>query len=250
MMHTSWEWPTTHAYVLSNGDKKIIFQWLHHIWTREYYSEIRSHLDQKRWEGYATVLLERLGTWTIENEKIFARATGYDDERDEIWQSLRESNGLIKQGYRFLLRDFSGYQYEYVDMSIDEIIQKAQTRYPDILQEYGSTQSWKWEESTFWGYISRNITPLGQRYFSSFVIFAFFFTPKVDISTPKEENITADLELNYRDEHLAEKLLDSPEKKILVLYGEWHIPGIYRNLRNVDPRWQLLETKEFRVFRK
>lgn len=51
-------------------------------------------------------------------------------------------------------------------------------------------------------------------------ILPFVLQPSVDIDSPQWEDILSDLNLNLRDDYVAQKIIDSPAEKICVLYGE------------------------------
>lgn len=194
-----------------------------------------------------SVFLERIGTWSLENEKIFAQVTGYDKNTDYLAGAIRDTKTLIKQKYSYLLDGFQGYNISYIDLSVDEIIQKMHEKYGDSVSDIPEVEVSHISTSILY-FLHTNISDIWKKYFSSFVTLSFLLTPDTDILSGSEDSLLNDLELNFRDENLTRALLVSKEKSIIVLYGEWHIPWVYKRLREVDPRWSIIDKKEYRVF--
>lgn len=67
-----------------------------------------------------------------------------------------------------------------------------------------------------------------------------------DWNTPIEEEIEAafsqsqvqDVILDFRNEYLAEKIMDSQYDKIVVIYGANHQKGLFKSLKKVDKNWK------------
>jgi len=53
---------------------------------------------------------------------------------------------------------------------------------------------------------------------------------------PKEKVMS--IILDYRNQNLANYIQHSPDKKIVVIYGEEHLKGTYELLRRLDPAWK------------
>lgn len=55
------------------------------------------------------------------------------------------------------------------------------------------------------------------------------------------------LVLNYRNEALANSIMQQPNSKIFITYGNAHLPGTYQILKEKDPNWKIASVKWIRT---
>ncbi len=246
LLEWKWEWPKVHSYTLKNGNRTLELQWMYHIGTKKFYESIRNNVLEKKNDGYI-FFLEKLWSGSSENERRYVDLTWYDENFEEVGASMGDARGLIKQNYDFIIKDTHISNIQFIDLNMDQLIHVFDTQYSTGYSWWISASQYHISAILF-AYLTDNISDFGRGFFRNLSIIPFVLQPSVDIDSPQWENLLSDLNLNFRDDYVAQKIIDSPAEKICVLYGEWHMPGIYRNLKKSDPNWTIISQKEYRVF--
>ena len=205
------------------GDKEIVFIPMIHVAKAGYYEQVKDFLSQKRNEGYVVYYegLENGGetpqqrdTLTLKERKIlgfYLSKTYTDKENESLPNYLKKYVGQNGENTGIdTLRDVRA------DLTSKEIIAKIERIVGKIELEPCDFE-----------------TPLNAPY----------------KCTNYEKRLRYPYVRGYRDEHLKRLLLNSSDKKIVVLYGQAHTWSIYPALERegfclVQGKWLGREKKE------
>ena len=225
------------SYWLINGEKIILFQWMSHIASPSFYSQVQSNIQWWKTEG-AVLFFEGVRPGTEENAKKFNKLIGVEFDAD-IYKNFSKLYGLVPQKNEDFLwlannKDFN------VDLSIDEVMSIYETRFPDT--DYDAK-----EAIDISGQVAMLLENLKPRELSVLV----YFNQAIVNTIIKSEGIRTwlleisgntnifDIILDDRNSHVVSELESSSEEFIIVLYGLMHFEGIYEELRKNDPSWRI-----------
>lgn len=207
---------------LQSDSRKLYFLPMHHIGTQEFYDHTKYLVDSLHKEEYIVFF-----------EKVTTRPDTDSTNKDLLKRKLRKCLGTLQPdgGYLDTINGtFNGKSFRFlktlknqpfgptigldstidmnVDFTINELIAAFEKKFgPILLEECDKT------------------TPLKERYRCS----------KIK-SKEQRDFIT----LSHRNEFLAQQIMQSPHKKIAVMYGARHFGGLYKNLQNRDSTWKKL----------
>ncbi|CEN35077.1 hypothetical protein [Capnocytophaga cynodegmi] len=210
-----------HKRVMVKGDREIIYIPMAHLGKQAYYDEVKAFVTEKRKQGYKiyyeavltdTVALRKgqLDTLRLKRRKLLGfHLSNYSDE----------NNKSMPKCYK-----------KYVGQTLDNtgVSQRTDTnadlRFEEIIARYEAT----------YGEI-----PLDECDYSTPLNAPYQCNP---ILGKRRSNSRYGFTQEFRNKHLKQLLVNSEDKKILLLYGESHwLQAIWPALR--DEGFQLVEGK-------
>ncbi|MFK8297104.1 hypothetical protein ACI76O_01780 [Capnocytophaga cynodegmi] len=210
-----------HKRVMVKGDREIIYIPMVHLGKQTYYDEVKAFVTEKRKQGYKiyyeavltdTVALRKgqLDTLRLKRRKLLGfHLSNYSDENNKSMpKCYKKYVGQTLDNTGVSQRTDTN-----ADLRFEEIIARYEAKYGEIpLDECDYS------------------TPLNAHYQCNPI-------PNVHRSNSKYR-----FTQEFRNEHLEKLLIDSKDKKILLLYGESHwLQAIWPALR--DEGFQLVEGK-------
>lgn len=214
-----WDTSATEKH-LQNGDKELVFLGMHHVGKQEFYDDVKRKLDS----------LHKLG-FVVFYEKVTPSA-GIDSlNKDSLFRKFRKVVGVLQVNGYLNKEDgtLMGKKYSFVKelvnqpigkaIGLDSLVDKRVDAYMDELIE-------KYE-------LKYNTIVLSE----------------CDLKTPLKQKYTCGkiknkeghdfLVMNYRNNLIVNAIVESPNKKIVLMYGKKHLEGIVSVLKTKDPKWQL-----------
>ncbi len=232
------------AYVLSNGEKTVVFRPMAHIASPRYYAEVKRELSEARNGGYA-LFYEGVRPGTPENTARFNALLGLEFSK-ELYPAMSKLYGLVPQDTRAIVGEFAEGDVN-ADVSIDDIIaaydrkfgsgasdSKPKSESPsgirDVAKDFSEyADSLSSRELALIRYVNRGIM--------SFVI-----KNRGAADAVAEGAGNADLFsviLHDRNEVIAREILSSDRSKIYATYGLLHFDGVFDLLQEADPKWKV-----------
>lgn len=211
----------------SSDTKEIAFIHMHHIGTEPFYHTVANKVDSLQRKGY------------ISFYEGVANAKEIDSiENDIIERKVRKIIGLVPQNYYDSISNkiagrikYKGdkkliNQPTYSQLNVDTITAvKADVELKLMIekfeQDYGVVELTECDRNT----------SLNNKKYECKVL-------KKDLSKKFREEII----LNYRNEYLANQIVNTKSDKILVIYGANHFKGLWMELDKIDSTWNYDES--------
>lgn len=235
---------TTGVYEFSNWDKSIVFQWMHHVWTKQYYSEVINNIEKYRKLDY-TIVYE----WI----KMENSSTGIvvDDKLEKIFRGT----DFLKNKYLFFEGNMIWKKYlKQGDMNIDisnikiqELFQekeKQQESWGDYSKNNLSIQAWvnSWSKlnNFIYDYKSEYITALDYKLITIHYNLGLYLSL---LNSDEQKSILDSILKDYRDKYLYDNVMRLGNNKVFIIYWEWHVDWFYTHL-NKNNNWNVLKLQE------
>lgn len=232
------------TYTLTNWVKTVIFQWMSHIWSKDFYENIKNNLIEKKKQDYV-YYFEWVKSWTKENHKKFNDAIWIQFDKS-LYKNFSELYWVIYQDnsiYYWLVndKDFN------VDLSIDEIIklyeknsiksennEANQTKLPiDINTEIIKFLSSLTEnQKKVLIFVNQSILNL--------IIKNNDFQDYIKDNFANKELFKIILE--ERNKVLSKKIINSTDNKIFITYWLMHFKWVFKLLKENDNKWKIINT--------
>lgn len=211
------------VYVLTNGEKTVIFYSMIHVAEKKFYKQIEEELIQYKSKGY-TYVYEGVEVFTKGQQTALEEAF-HASINDRIDYSNRA--GLISQPELNHLKDSDDI---HADISANELLRVYDPEITKILNNPTMIPSLfsKLHESLSRSALRQNIR-----------IYRYIF--------PLPKNVRSIL-IDYRDKKLYESIKTSKKMFFVIHYGEDHFNGFYNLLKTHDPRWKITNKKYLRAF--
>jgi len=197
----------------TNNNKTVEFIPMHHVGKPEFYNGVKEIIARCKSDGF---IVYYEGTGMI---------TGLDSAtRDHYERKFRRMIGVYVDttGYAHYFHErglFKGLidQPRYYKLGIDSSDVNVDVKKYKLVDVY---------EETF--------GPIKLEQIDTALRFDQIYPPVLKL--PKEKVMS--IILDYRNQNLANYIQHSPDKKIVVIYGEEHLKGTYELLRKLDPAWK------------
>lgn len=231
------------SYTITNGEKTIIFQTMIHIATPEFYEKVEQNIYDAKSEGYV-YFYEGVGPWSPESNQKFNQAIGVDFDA-ELYDSFSKLYWVVAQDQNDFLGIYNNLDFN-VDMNLDEIIAIYESK-----KTSSQTRATPVSTTDLTTDIVSTIERLNDRqlsiliYINQAILNAF---TKHDglrntiISAMWSQDIFWVI-LDDRDQLLAESIASSPYDKIFITYGLLHFKWVFEQLKDNDPRWEIVDTQ-------
>jgi len=198
---------------LTNKEKVVAFIPMHHVGKREFYDGVKEIIAHYKVEGF---IVYYEGTGMV---------TGVDSvTRDHYERKFRRMLGVYVDttGYAHYFHDrglFKGLidQPRYYRLGIDSSDVNVDIKKYKLVDVY---------EERF-GVIKLEQIDTALRFDQIY--------PR-SLKLPKEKVMS--IIIDYRNQNLANRIQNSADKKIIVIYGEEHLKGTYKLLKELDPSWK------------
>lgn len=214
-----WDTSATEKH-LHNGDKELVFLGMHHIGKQEFYDDVKKKVDS----------LHKLG-FVIFYEKVIP-APGIDSlKKDSLLRKFRKVVGVLQVNGYLNKEDgtFMGKKHSFVKdlvnqpfgkaIGLDSLVDKRVDAYLDkLIEAYELT------------YKTIELSPCD---------FTTTLKEKYNCGKLKNKEGHDFLLIDYRNNLIVNAIIESPGKKIALMYGKKHLEGIFSLLKTKDPKWQL-----------
>lgn len=233
------------TYYLSNWEKQVVFQAMSHIWTKDFYNNVKDKLQEKKKEGFV-YFYEWVKPWTKQNEQKFNEAIWINFDKD-LYKNFSKLYWVTNQDnsiYFWLVNnlDFN------VDVSIDKIIEeytKIKTTKSSL--EKGEIKKENKEIIDVNSEIIKTLAELNDRelailrYINKAILNAVIWSDKIQ-DTVMDNFWNADLFqiiLHYRNEIIASEIQKTEYKKIFITYWLLHFDWVFELLKKSDSNWKI-----------
>lgn len=241
---------------LTNGKKTVIFQGMQHVGSEEFYKSVVYDLEDALSRDYV-LLYEGVKPGTPESEKWFNAMFAQGKNLAEGYQLMGKTCGLKFQGSYFQL--FSKDMAEQTDRFINADVSTLQIkqRYDELVNSDPSfaqamqQRQHKKEESSENSVLNSMINGIAQgnekQQFITGILCRGVMTMSMNQDKKDKKDEMDKLVLNYRNEALANSIMQQPNSKIFITYGNAHLPGTYQILKEKDPNWKIASVKWIRT---
>lgn len=234
------------SHTLSNGEKTVIFQAMSHIGSPIFYEKVRENIWKAK-TGWYVLYYEWVGSGSPENKKAFDEALGIELNPDS-YEMLAKLYWVVAQDNNSLLWIVNNKDYN-VDLNLDEIM----TLYRDKAQVSPDKKSLNKSPSKVYNIENDIIWKLSKLNTRQMFLLRYFNQAIMNFMMKHEslrENILKlsgkqdifSVILEDRNKHLAKKILQSDDTKIITTYGLMHFTWVLKLLQSVDPKWKIIET--------
>lgn len=234
------------TYILSNWDKKVVFQWMSHIWTKDFYEKIKNNLIERKKEWYV-YFYEWVKPWKEENHKKFNKAIWIKFDKD-LYKNFSKLYWVVHQDNSIYMNLVNNKDFN-IDLSLDEIMKfyeksnipenkkiniLEKNEVVDVNKEIIKTlSSLNHKELSILRYINKGILNfmIWSKGTQNFVMDNF--------SNKKLFSII----LDKRNEVLSDEIIKSEYNKIYVTYWLLHFEWVFELLKKNDKNWKIIEEK-------
>lgn len=197
------------TYSYSNTNKQYIFIPMIHVAKPEYYESVKQSITKAKNNGYV----------------LYYEWIDFDVAPEEIKYKIREMVGLLPstEGYKNALKPLveKGYVIQTndkflsivnnkdfkVDITAEEVVQKFEDTY-GVIEITDENRATPWDEK---------------------------------YKATKSMKDVKKIILEYRNKVVAEKIAESDDSQIVIIYGGEHREGIFQELKQRDNNWQEIE---------
>lgn len=217
-------------YVLSNGQKTIVFQSMIHIASADFYHKIDGEIRAYKNSGYRLVY-EGIYSDTPQQRQILSTRTGVSNsDRDGIAFDL----GLVRQPEYFHLISENDINADLSAEQLLYLIPPAANTSVDTEHLDDNTNSESREKP------NETLGKVSLR--QNLRIYKNIFPE--DLLSVKLKTIIIDLRNNV----LVNTIINGGHDKYFVAYGADHFPGFYKTLTDYDPNWRIIRKRYFEAF--
>lgn len=225
-------------YVITDGKKEVIFQWMMHIWNKDFYDEVSSEILEKKKDGYV-LFYEWARPWTKENLEKFREALWFDIS-SSFYNSFAKFLDVKAQNNDDFLEKYNNLDYN-VDLSIDDIVKLYNTK----VTSWQQTPKVQFKSEDFDSFVSLYLENSSPRELSVlryiikwFMNYIFTFSIE-NLHTQAKKLSIFDVILNDRNKNLAYEVLSSEYEKIYIIYWDAHFNWFFEYLKSENPKWRI-----------
>lgn len=233
---------------LSNGQKTVTFQGMVHVGSEGFYKSIVYDLENALANDFK-LFYEGIQKSTPEADRWFAEQLSGGESLGDSYKKLASECGLFYQIDYFhpLVVDMrrEPERHETADVTtlamkeeFDRLVSSDPAFAKSVAKNKSATNSFdpmktlmRWEE----GHPKRQA--LGG------VICRGLFTIALNREHTTSDDLMDRVVLDFRNRHLADRIMAESHDKIYVTYGADHLRGLVRELRERDPQWRVETVK-------
>lgn len=228
-------------FTISNWEKIVKFQAMSHIWTDNFYNEIKENLREfkKEWWVY---FFEWVKSWTKENQDKFNQALWIEFSPDLYknfsklyWVSYQDNNIF------YWLENDLDFN---VDLNIDEIIWLYEEKIKD--KNIEEKEALDINNELINQLANLNEKQLQILVYINQAILNFIIWSDSTQSFLSDNFTNTDLFdviLHKRNEVLANEIIESEYDKIFITYWLLHFNWVFEIVKEQDENWKIIETK-------
>lgn len=230
-------------FTVSNWEKTLVFQWMIHIASPDFYEEIKKNLQKYKSEWFVH-FFEWVRPGSAENTEAFNKALWVKFD-EKLYENMSKLYWVEAQDYEKIIWEISEKDIN-IDVSLDY-----------IMEEYNklTTKENKNQEAID---ISKEIDLLVNELNSKQLAVLVYVNKAVlktmlsnqellkDFSGMNDKKIF-EIILWKRNEILATEIQNSEYKKIYATYGLLHFEWVLKLLQEKDPNWKIISVKEVKA---
>lgn len=232
-------------YTISNWKKTVIFQEMSHIWSQNFYNQVRYNLKNYKKEGFV-YFFEWVRPWTKENMTKFNQAIWFEFNKD-LYKNFSKLYWLTFQDNSLFMGLVNDLDYN-IDVDIDWIMEEYSHISASPKTKKVTTQNTIDINSE----IIKTLSKLNPRQLEvlRFINKSIF---SVLIKSESAQNFIKwnfankqlfDIILRWRDEVLASAIINSKYNKIYITYWKLHFKWVFNLLQENDKNWKIIDKKE------
>lgn len=232
------------TYTISNWDKTVIFQAMSHIWSKNFYENIKQNLIKAKKDWYV-YFYEWVRDWNKKNKQDFNKAIWIKFDKD-LYKNFSKLYWVINQDNSIYLNLVNNLDFN-IDLSIDEIMNyynnsKIENK-KNILQNE--------EVIDVNTEIIKTLSSLNEkelkilRYINQSLLNFMIWSEKTQnlITNNFWNQKLFNVILNNRNENLSKNIIKSKYKKIYITYWLLHFRWVLENLKNNNKNWKIINKK-------
>ena len=228
-------------FSITNWEKTIVFQSMSHIWTPKFYQKVKENIKTLKENNYV-LYFEWVRPWSEKSHEIFNKALWIKFDKN-TYSQMSKLYWLVQQENELFLGLVNDLDYN-VDISIDEIIKY----YEDLKIQNNIYRTYKTPIDVN-QMIIQELSKLNDkelkilRYINK--SFVNMIIKNKNLQKIIYDNFTNkelfEIILNKRNEIIAKKIINSPDKNIVMIYGMLHFDWIFDILKQHDIRWKIIK---------
>lgn len=227
-------------YTLSNWDKTVVFQAMSHIWSMDFYNDVKNNISNLKKKWYV-LYFEWVKQGSEENHNNFNKALWIKLD-GKTYENMSKLYWLINQDNEMFLWLENNLDYN-VDISIDEVMEKYKTK---KVESWDVNRVYK-EPIDAWELIINELSKLREnelkvlRYinksFVNMIIKSEWLQKTIQDNFANKELF--EVILHERNKVIAEKIITSNDKKIITTYWMLHFAWVFEILKQNNIKWQI-----------
>ncbi len=231
------------VYYLSNWDKEVIFHWMSHIWTQDFYDNVKKNIIKSKKDWYV-LFFEWVKPWSKESLDKFNNAIWVKFEKN-LYESLSKLYWLVNQKNSDFLLLVNNLDFN-IDLSIDEIIHYYENTNESI-DNFWNIKNDKKELVDISSEVTKVLSQLNEKELKilvyinqsiiNFIIKNDSFREFVTNKLANEDLF--DVLLDKRNEVIVKAIEDSRYKKIIITYWLMHFDWVLKLLKSQDSAWEI-----------
>jgi len=222
------------VYTISNWEKTIIFQSMMHIWSKEFYDNVKNNILNHKNNWYV-LFFEWVKRGSDENYKKFNSLLWIEFEED-IYKNFANIYWLNHQDNNMFLNLVNNNDYN-IDIWIDEVIDLFEKKQANFI--YSDAKPLKLDVS-----VLDNLNNKQLYYFKLFnkAILSYLLKNN-SIQNLLQNNLMQkdlfDIILNKRNKYIVDYINQSEYNNIILMYWWLHFDWIFDLLKKQDIKWQI-----------
>lgn len=234
------------VYTISNWEKTVIFQAMSHIWTENFYDNVRNNIKIAK-ENWYILFFEWVRPGRVENVEKFNNALWVEMDQD-LYKNMAKLYWLTNQDNSSLLNIVDNKDYN-IDLSIDDIVELYEKN-NSIDSNSGSTIKSKRPAIDANKLIIESLANLNERQLQ----ILRFINKSIINMIIKNETIQNTVVNNFwnkklfevilwnRNEVISNAIIESENNKIIITYWLLHFNWVFDLLKNNDSNWKIEKT--------
>lgn len=239
---------------LTNGKKTVIFQGMQHVGSENFYKSVIYDLEDALSRDYV-FLYEGIKPGTKESDQWFNSFFGNGKDLAANYKFLGKVCGLEFQNSYFQLLSKGMIQSPAIYVVADVSTLQLKRKYDELLAKdpnfAQAMQQRQHTESSSPNFLSTAIEKISNGNKKQKDITGILCRGIMTLSLNKDRRGKNDeidkLIVDYRNEVLVDYIINQPNPKIFITYGDAHFSGVYKILEKRDPRWNIVSIKWIRT---
>jgi len=234
-------------FTITNWNKTVVFQAMSHIWTKDFYKQIKNEVIKYKKDWYV-YFYEWVKPGSKENMEAFNKAIWIQFDKD-TYKYFSKLYWVENQDNSIFLWLVNNKDYN-VDLSIDQIMKLYNKKTKQNLKDKEITNKKVVDLNKE---VTKSLAWLNEKQLTiiRFINKAFLnFIMKNDklqdtiMDNFANKNLF-NVILDERNKNLAKEIENSPYKKIFITYGLLHFNWVFNLLKQDDPKWKIIKIKYF-----
>lgn len=228
------------VYTITNWDKVIVFHTMSHIWTKTFYENVKNNIINFKKQDYV-YYFEWVWPWSKESEEKFNKALWIKFDKN-TYAIMSKLYWLVNQNNSIFLNLVNNKDIN-VDVNIDDIIKN----YDNLKIKNGNQNKVYNEVLDVNKELNKELEKLNNKELEilRYVNKAFInlIVKNKNLQDIIQSNFANkelfEVILNKRNEIIAEKFINSSDKKIIATYWMLHFEWIFNILKENDIKWRI-----------